>query len=381
MAQSRGATGSPGPPERGGESRGATGSPGPPERGGESRGATGSPGPPERGGVWGAMSGPPILIGVDVGGTTIAAGGVTAEGDVLHDDSMLTHDAATAGTLVSIERLVAGVSAALAARGLTVAGIGVGAPGPVDVETGRVGDPAPHAADLVGQPIAARLGARFGVPVFVDNDVNALALAEWRFGTGRGARSLVVLAPGTGFGAGVILDGRLVRGVAGFGGEFGHTPVKFDGPPCWCGGRGCLAVYASGRGIAEAVRARVAGHAESPLLAAAGGAADRITAELVFRAAADGDPVATTVVDEACRALGAMLATIVNGLNPEVVVVTGGVAASLAALEKRILAATAEHAFARALAATRITIVPGDKRLTMRGAAALVLYERERRAG
>jgi glucokinase len=219
------------------------------------------------------------------------------------------------------------------------------------------------------------------VPVFVDNDVNALALAEWRFGAGRGARSLVVLAPGTGFGAGIILDGRLVRGVAGFGGEFGHTPVKFDGPPCWCGGRGCLAVYASGRGIAEAARARVAGHDESPLLLAAGGVAQRITAELVFRAAADGEPVAAAVVDEACRALGAMLATIVNGLNPEVVVVTGGVAGSLAALEKQILAAAAEHAFARALAATRITIVPGDKRLTMRGAAALVLYERAAHGG
>src|SRR5437867_10834644 len=99
------------------QSRGATGSPGPPERGGESRGATGSPGPPERGGVWGAMSGPPILIGVDVGGTTIAAGGVTAEGDVLHDDSMLTHGAAAGGTLAPIERLLAGVRAALAARG------------------------------------------------------------------------------------------------------------------------------------------------------------------------------------------------------------------------------------------------------------------------
>jgi len=348
---------------------------------GISRGAAGSPRSPERGGVWGAISGPSILIGVDVGGTTIAAGGVTSEGEVLHDENILTHDAAAVGTLVTVERLIAAVIAALASRGLTVSGIGVGAPGPVDVEAGRVGEPAPHAGDLVGQPIGARLTTRFGVPVVVDNDVNALALAEWRFGAGRGARSLVVLAPGTGFGAGVILDGRLVRGVAGFGGEFGHTPVKFDGPSCWCGGRGCLAVYASGRGIAEAARARVAGHVESPLLALAGGAADRITAELVFRAAADGEAVATAVVDEACRALGAMLATIVNGLNPEVVVVTGGVAASLAALEKRILAAAAEYAFARALAATRITIVPGDKRLTMRGAAALVLYERERRAG
>ena len=215
--------------------------------------------------------GPPldhsVLIGVDVGGTTIAAGAVTADGEVLHDENVLTHDAAAVGTLVTIERLVQRVSGALAARGLTVAGIGVGVPGPVDA--GVVGAPAPHAADLIGQPLGPRLAAHFGVPVCVDNDVNALALAEWRFGAGRGARSLVVLAPGTGFGAGIILDGRLVRGVAGFGGEFGHTPVKFDGPPCWCGGRGCLAVYASGRGIAEAARARVAGHdARAPPCAA-----------------------------------------------------------------------------------------------------------------
>jgi len=276
-----------------------------------------------------------------------------------------TRDAAATGTLAAIEALVERVRAAAAARQLTITGIGVGVPGPVDVEAGSVGDPAPHAPDLVGQPLGPRLAARFGVPAFVDNDVNALALAEWRFGAGRGARSLVVLAAGTGIGAGVILEGRLVRGVAGFGGELGHAPVKFDGPPCWCGGRGCLAVYASGRGIAEAARAR--------------GASETITAEQVFRAAADGEPVAAAVVDEACRALGAMLATIVNGLNPEVVVITGGVAGSLAALEKRILAAAAEHAFARALAATRITIAPGDKRLTIRGPAALVLYERDRR--
>src|SRR2546427_5540229 len=238
--------------------------------------------------------GPPldhsVLIGVDVGGTTIAAGAVTADGEVLHDENVLTHDAAAAGTLVTIERLVQRVSGALAARGLTVTGIGVGVPGPVDA--GVVGTPAPHAADLVGQPLGPRLAAHFGVPVFVDNDVNALALAEWRFGAGRGARSLVVLAPGTGFGAGIILDGRLVRGAAGYGGELGHTPVKFDGPPCWCGGRGCLALHPNGRGIPEAAQARVAGHAETALLRAAGGDPLAINAPLVFRPAAEGDPPA-----------------------------------------------------------------------------------------
>jgi glucokinase len=209
----------------------------------------------------------------------------------------------------------------------------------------------------------------------VDNDVNALALGEWMFGAARGARSLVVLAPGTGFGAGIVLDGRLVRGAAGFGGELGHAPVKFDGPPCWCGGRGCLALYASGRGIAEAARARASDPAGAALLGAAGGDPQAITAPLVFRAAAEGDAVASSVVDEACRALGAMLGTIVNGLNPEVVVITGGVAASFAPLAPRILAAAGDHAFGAALARTRVTITPGDKRVSMRGAAALALYE------
>jgi glucokinase len=286
----------------------------------------------------------------------------------LYDERVAMREAAAGGgTPAAIEALVERVRAAPAVRGLAVSGIGVGVPGPVDADAGEMGEPAPHAADQVGVPLGARLTARFGVPAFVDNDVNALALAEWRFGAGRGARSLVVLAPGTGFGSGVILEGRLVRGVAGFGGEFGHAPVKFDGPPCFCGGRGCLAVYASGRGIAEAARAR--------------GMPVTTTAEDVFRAAGEGNAAAAAVVDDACRALGAMLGTIVNGLNPEVVVITGGVTGSLGPLEKRILATAAEHAFARALAATRIVFVPGDKRLTMRGAAALVLYERERRAG
>ena len=155
--------------------------------------------------------------------------------------------------------------------------------------------------------------------------------------------------------------------------------MKFDGPPCFCGGRGCLAIYASGRGIADAARARIAGEASSRMLAAAGGDPTAITAAIVFRAAAEGDPVAASVVDEACRALGATIGTIVNGLNPEVIVITGGVARSLAPLEARILGAARDHAFARALVATRVAIVPGDKRAGVRGAAALALYETRER--
>ncbi|HXU87910.1 MAG TPA: ROK family protein [Methylomirabilota bacterium] len=310
-----------------------------------------------------------VVIAVDVGGTTIAAGLVTPDGEVL-EERRVPADPEARATLATLEALIDDLRAR--ARDRVVRGIGVGVPGPVDA--GRVASEVPHAPDLAERPLADLLRARFALPAYVDNDVNALALGEWRFGAARGVRSLVVLAPGTGFGCGIILDGRVVRGVNGYGGEFGHTPVKFDGPRCWCGGRGCLAIYASGRGIAEAARAAAAA-GRSPRLLAAGGTDDGITAALVFRLAAEGDPVATTVVDDACRALGAMIATMVNGLNPEAIVITGGVAHSLLALEKRILAAAADYAFPRALAAARISIVPADKRTTMRGAAALVLYE------
>jgi glucokinase len=294
---------------------------------------------------------------------------VTAEGAVLLDEQAPTH---RSGPGTAGPTMLALIESVLARAGGEVAGIGVGVAGVVDAVTGRLGDEASHVPDLVGRPIAAMVEERFGLPAFVDNDVNALALAEWAFGVGRGARSLVVLAAGTGLGSGVILDGRLVRGESGFGGEFGHAPVAFDGPPCWCGGRGCLAVYASGRGIAEAARARAAAPgAPGP----APGEPAEIVAPLVFARAAAGDPGAAEIIDRACRALGAMIATIVNGLNPEVIVVTGGVAASYLPLEPRIRAAAAAHAFGRALARTRLAIVPGDKRLTVRGAAALVLYE------
>src|SRR5688500_9729309 len=248
----------------------------------------------------------PVVLAVDVGGTTIAAGAVTAEGEVLLEERVPTNRDGAGRALDCLMSLLDSVRDGAERLNHEITGIGVGVPGPVDTAAGRIAEHVPHVPELAGRALAAELRERYGLPAFVDNDVNALALAEWRYGAGRGAASLVVLAPGTGFGAGIIFDGRLVRGAAGFGGELGHTPIKFDGPRCWCGGRGCLALYASGRGIAEAARARVAADPAAPLVAAAG-QVEAITTALVFRLAAAGDATAAAVVDEACRALGAMI--------------------------------------------------------------------------
>ena len=317
------------------------------------------------------------VLAVDVGGTTTSAGVVTDAGEVLYERQIPTHAPERRSALTTIETLIESVRRDAGDVPLTA--IGVGVPAIVDAAAGVIGEEAHNVPELAGVALARTLTEKFGLPAFVDNDVNALALAECSFGAGRGARSLVVLAAGTGFGSGIVIDDRLVRGAHGFGAELGHAPVKFDGRACWCGGHGCLAVYASGRGIAEAARARATASGGHALLAAAGGDPLRIDAALVFTLAAEGEPGAAAIVDEAVEALGAMLGIVINGLDPDVIVITGGVAASFAALEKRVLAATASFAFTRALAATRICIVPGDKRSSMRGAAALAFYELSQR--
>ena len=305
-----------------------------------------------------------VTIGVDVGGTTVAAGLVGPDGRVLEHVQAPTHQHGAGTALDTIVALLDRLGEAGRARDLVIAGVGVGIPGTVDAERGVIGVDVHNAPELAREPLAERLAARVGTPVYVDNDVNALVLAEWRWGAGRGARSLVMLAIGTGVGGGIVLDGRLHRGAAGFGGELGHVPIAFDGPPCICGGRGCLKAYVSGTDIARRAGERLG---------------RPVGAEEVFRLAASGDAEAQALVEETCRLLGAGLAIIVNGLNPERLLLAGSVAKSLRPLEARIRAAVATYAFAGALAATRLEILSLDKDATVRGGAALVHYETERR--
>ncbi len=300
-----------------------------------------------------------------MGGTTTAAGLVAADGQVLAHFQEPTHGRGPGTALDTLLDLLGKLEGAARVRGLQISGVGIGVPGTVDTERGVIGADIHYVPELAETPLAAVVGARLGLPAFVDNDVNVLALGEWMFGAGKGTRSLVVLALGTGVGGGIILDGRLHRGQGGFGGELGHVPINFDGRPCICGGRGCLKTYVSGTDIALQGSLRLK---------------REVTAAEVFELAAGADPVAREIVDEVCQALGAGLAVIVNGLNPERLLLAGSVAKSLKALEREVREWVARYAFAQALATTRVEILTRDKDATVRGGAALLHYETQRRA-
>jgi glucokinase len=321
-----------------------------------------------------------VLIGVDVGGTTMSGGLVTPEGEILSTIQADTHRDGPGTALEGLLRIIDDLMAQSTERRLSIGGIGIGVPGIADADAGIMKKGIERVTELTELPLAHHIQAKAGLPVFVDNDVNALALGEWHWGHGRGASSLIVLALGTGLGGAIILDGRLQRGRSGYGGEFGHVPVKFDGLRCVCGGRGCLGAYAAGYGIAAEWRRRRDLESKSGALDPVEGDLSRPNAEEVFQAAAKGDEAAGAIVKEACQALAATLGGIINGLNPEVIVVTGGILKSLVRHEREILDWVGEYAITPAWSAARIHLVPGDKSQTVRGGAALVLYEQARRA-
>lgn len=274
-----------------------------------------------------------LAIGVDVGGTKVAAGLVSEVGEVVarRERPTPSHDAAH--VVEVIREVVVSLRGDAAARspgggGGTELAVGIGAAGFVDAARAVVRF-APNLA-WRDEPLRDRVARAVGATVVVENDANAAAWAEYRFGAGAEHPELLCLTVGTGIGAGLVLGGRLYRGAGGMAGEPGHLRVVPDGRRCGCGQRGCWEQYASGPALAAAAREAVAADpaAGRELLRRATGAPARITGPLVTAAAQDGDPLARDCLAAIGRWLGAGLAGIVAVLDPQRIVVGGGVAAA-----------------------------------------------------
>lgn len=262
-------------------------------------------------------------IGIDIGGTAIKIAVLWNDGRVVRSDRIPTEVAA--GPEPALRRIVACVESLLAAESMRPAemrAIGIDSAGIVDTARNLVLD-APNLRGWQGYPLAAGIGEHFGVPAFLENDVNAMAFGEYSCGAGRGVRSLVCLTLGTGVGGGIVLDGRLVRGAHGAAGEIGHMSLDRNGPRCACRSYGCLERYVGAQYlVARAVEFLARDARPSRLRDIAPG---QMHARDVGEAAAAGDTIAREVLEETGRWLGVGLANVVNILDPDVIVIGGGV--------------------------------------------------------
>jgi glucokinase len=267
-----------------------------------------------------------LTIGVDVGGTKVLGGVVDEDGITFAQARRETPANDPGQTVDAIVAVVTELAARPELAGREIVGVGVGAAGWIDEKRSRVLF-APNLA-FRDEPLRERLTQRLPYPVVVENDANAAAWAEFRFGAARDATgSAVLLTIGTGIGGGIVIGGQLVRGAFGIAGEPGHMRMVPDGRPCPCGRHGCFEQYASGNALLRSARERAAADPTSAtqLLTLAGGPAEQVTGLHVTAAARLGDPVAVAAFADVGSWLGTGLADLAYLLDPEVMVIGGGV--------------------------------------------------------
>jgi glucokinase len=267
-----------------------------------------------------------VMLGVDIGGTKVAVGLVDSSGKILaHERKPMV---ATGSAEAGLDAVIGAVDSLITTR--KVRGIGICAPGPLDPRTGVVINP-PNLPCWRNFPLAEKVSAKYSVPVKVENDANAAALAETKWGAARGFRYVFYATIGTGIGTGIVFDGSIYDGNTGSAGEGGHQTIDYRGPRCYCGKRGCIEILAAGPAIGLRARNKVA---ENPaqakaLLDLANGDASAVTSEMVGKAYAAGDSLARGVLQETVELLTVWLGNMVDLLDPDVLVMGGGVAAML----------------------------------------------------
>ncbi|MGO8951673.1 MAG: ROK family protein [Ktedonobacterales bacterium] len=315
----------------------------------------------------GPAPGEAAVLGIDIGGTKLAAGAVSPDGEVLAYQRIVTpKDQDAEGLLGTVVELAGAVRSQCSAP---VAAVGIGCGGPMLFPEGVVSPL--HIPCWRDFPLRARLAEIFKLPTVLDNDANAFALGESRFGAGRGARALLGMVVSTGVGGGVVEGGRLYHGASGNAGHIGHTIISLGGPRCECGARGCLTAYASGTGLAARARAAL-GRGVSSSMAQVAEA--EIGGREIAAAARAGDPLAVRLMGDASMALSRAIFDAAYVLDLDRVVLGGGLMTGAGdILLARLRARVAQRPRLPFLRELRITGATLGERSGVIGAAALVI--------
>ena len=268
------------------------------------------------------------VLGVDIGGTKIAAGIVDQDGKILSQSRtpMIANGTPEAG-LQAVVQAIDSMKSSLSGE---FQSIGICAPGPLDPTAGIVLNP-PNLPCWRNFPLAERIAAKYRMPVKVDNDANAAALAETRWGAAQGFHFVFYATIGTGIGSGIVLDNAIYHGKTGSAGEGGHVSIDYRGPLCNCGKRGCIEVLAAGPAIGARARAKLTANPaqQSVILDLAKGDLASVSSEHVGKAFAKDDPIAREILAETVDLLTVWLGNVVDLFDPDVLVIGGGVAAML----------------------------------------------------
>ena len=269
----------------------------------------------------------PHVLATDIGGTNTRVAIVNSQGRLTNRFAIPTEGHTGRDSVV--HRLVSVIEKTLAStKRSQIIGVGVAVAGPTDLYTGVMHNP-PHLPGWDGFTLKPVLEDRLSLKVSVANDATLAALAEHRFGAGKGYDDLVYVTVSTGIGGGFIINGRPHSGSRGYSGEIGHMVIAPDGPACDCGGRGCLESVSSGTAVARDAKDRLSSGENSIMLQAVGGSISNITSVIVANAARTGDHTASSVMEKASAYLGIGLSNLVVALDPDLIIIGGGMSESL----------------------------------------------------
>lgn len=268
-------------------------------------------------------------IGIDVGGTNVKIALVDDNGKIIYSNSVPTY--AKMGYEYTVNNIKQAIKDLMKETNTTpsdIEGIGFDFPGQVDCKTGVV-KLAPNIPGWVNVPIAQMIEDEFHIPTRIDNDVRCAALGELKFGAGRGCENFICITVGTGIGSGIVINGKVVRGATNASGELGHIKLQMNGGPiCGCGDTGCLEAFASGPAIVAMAQEYIKGGKSTKFREMAAVEGGEITPYMVAKAAEEGDPVAKRIFEIVGEYIGIGLTSVINLLNPERVIIGGGVAES-----------------------------------------------------